>query len=273
LNEALRLSQRSLRILQMRLEEAEAALEHGRRAAAAGAAEVGGGDAALRRPAGMQVLRLGAVDPALEQAGGEAADDAEGTAELGGIEPEHPAGEAGGAERREQPGRMEAAAVEPARRHAADPAGDLVAHGNRGDQLPARAGPGLGQRQGSGDRRAAHVDDRFVVGVVVLHGLGQRAVGEGGRGDRDPLAGAEQSAGALGAHRQRRRAHRLPEVGAEPRQGEADHVQCPVLRRLHDVARQILVAGRERPARERGGTAGHGHSILSGSQATTSGKP
>src|SRR3569833_1176355 len=111
----------------MRGEQTEAAIEHRGGACRDGLAQCRVDDAALGRPAGMQELRLRAVDPALQQARGEAAGDARGIVHLRCGQAEQPPGEPGRTESGEEPGRMKAAAVELPRRYAADPAGDLIA--------------------------------------------------------------------------------------------------------------------------------------------------
>ena len=102
-------------ILQMRGEQPEAPFEDLRRPADAGVGEERGGQPALRREAGVQELGLRAVHPALEQSGRAAAGRAFGPGEPLRVEPEDLADAGGDAKRREESGRMKAAAMELAR--------------------------------------------------------------------------------------------------------------------------------------------------------------
>src|SRR6185369_14907573 len=123
----------------------------------AGPGHGGGGDAALGRPAGMEEFRLRPVDPAFQQAGGEAAGYAGGIGHLRRREGEQLGREEGRAESGEESRGMEAPAVELPRRHAADAAGDLIADGNRGDEVAPAELAGLRQSEGGGDGGAAHM--------------------------------------------------------------------------------------------------------------------
>ena len=171
------------------------------------------GDAALRGPSRMQEFRLRPIHPALENARGKTAADASRPRQRVGVEAQQLAGEVGDAERREQSARMESETMELAGRDAADAARDLVADGDCGDQIApghgtctaepdARLSDGVRRRAGRSGvpdrvasaspdrraivrqgerrrhRRAAHVDDRFVVRVVVFQRLRPRAVHE-----------------------------------------------------------------------------------------------
>ena len=238
-------------------EQAEAALEHGFGPGGASLGEHGRGDPALGGEARVQVFRLGAVDPALEDAGGEAADDAGGVRELCGREAEQLAGQVGRAEGREQAGRVEAFFVKLTGRDAADPAGDLAAEGDRGDQVSSGHRPGLGQRQRGRDRGAAHVDDRQVVRVVELQRLREGAVGERRRPEPDPLAAAQDPRRAVRRQRERRAPDGLPEIGAEPGQRETDHVQHPEPGARDHVRGQVGKAQARGPFGEACGKKGH----------------
>ena len=137
---------------------------------------------------------------------------------------------------------MEAAAVELPRRHAADAAGDLVADGDRGDEVAAAEPAGLAQSEGGGDGRAAHMDDGFVMGVVELEGLGQRPIGQSRAAGRCPVAAAQDSAGPARVQGQHRLAHRAAEGGPEPGQHQAEDVEDAQARMLDHRRRQVLVA-------------------------------
>ena len=104
-----------------------------------------GGDPALRREAGVQKLRLRTVHPALEEPGGATAGRAGGPGQLLDAEPEDLSRAHGNAERREESGRMKAAAMELPGRHAAHAAGDLV--GDRDRQNRARVRSPAASRQ------------------------------------------------------------------------------------------------------------------------------
>src|SRR5262252_3862125 len=124
-------------VLQVRGEQPPASLEDLRGSRRARAREERGDDAALRGPAWVKEFRLRAVDPAFENSRREAAADAGGARRLAGVELQKARGEIGDAERREEPGRMEAAPMELTRRDAAGAARDLVAEGDGRDQLAA----------------------------------------------------------------------------------------------------------------------------------------
>src|SRR6059036_965678 len=97
---------RRARILQMRREQPESALEDFRWSSRAGSRQKCRSNSTLRRPTRMQELRLRPVDPAFEQASREAAADAGGPLHRPSIQPEEPAREIGGTERSEESGRM-----------------------------------------------------------------------------------------------------------------------------------------------------------------------
>src|SRR4051812_14481388 len=124
-------------VLQMRSEQTEAAIEHRDWSGRAGASEIRRRDAALCGPARMQELGLRAVDPALEDAGSEAADDSRGIDELQTVQTEDAPGEISGAERREQAGGVKSAPMKLTGRNAADAARDLVAERHSGNQFAA----------------------------------------------------------------------------------------------------------------------------------------
>jgi hypothetical protein len=138
-------------ILQVRLEQPEAPFEHSAWAGVTGAAEEGRGDAALRRPSGMQELRLRAVDPALQNARRAAAYNPGCVHEMLLGEAQHATGQVRDAEWREQACRMKAAAMELPRRDAADPARNFVADRDGSDQLLAGDGSVFRERQRSSD--------------------------------------------------------------------------------------------------------------------------
>ncbi len=209
----------------------------------------------------MQELRLRAVDPALQNARRAAAYDPGCVHELLLAEAQHATGQIGDAERREQARRMKAAAMELARRDAADPARDFVADRDGGDQLLAGDGSVLRKRQRRSDRRAAHVHDRFVVRVVELERLGQRAVHESRGPDTDALSNPEQPARSRRIHRRRGLLQRLAVRCPEPGQRQSDHIEDAVLGAFDDIGRQIVEADGADPVRELFGVERHlGHS-------------
>ena len=102
LGETRELSRRR-RILQMRRKQPPPALKHFGRSGCPRAREKRGGDAALRRPARVEKLRLRAVDPALEDARREAAANARCFRGRLRVELKETSREIGDAERGEQP--------------------------------------------------------------------------------------------------------------------------------------------------------------------------
>ena len=119
-------------------EEAEPALEHLHRTRRTSPGQIRCRYSALRRPSRVQELRVGAVHPALQNAGGEAAADA-GRPRCGvRIQSEQPTGQVRRAESAEEACRMETALVELTRADAADPARHFVTDGDGRQQLGAR---------------------------------------------------------------------------------------------------------------------------------------
>ena len=126
---------RRIGVLQVRREEAEASLEDLHRAGRAGARQVGGDDSALRRPPGVQKLRVACRPPSTRGCPAAKLPQMPAARAVAvGVQTEQPARQIGRAERAEESGRMKAALVELTGRHAADAAGDLVADGDRGDE-------------------------------------------------------------------------------------------------------------------------------------------
>ncbi len=238
----------------MRREEAETTLEDRGGPGRPGLAQGRGDDAALRRPAGMQELRLRAIDPALQQAGCEAARDTCGIVHLLPAEAEQMPGQPGRAEGRKEAGRMIAAAVELAGGDAADPAGNLVADRDGRDQIGAAHRLRLGQGKSRGDRRAAHMHDGFVVRVVELERLGECSIGKGGPWHCRCIAATVDAAGTRRVQRQHGLADRLPERRAEPGQDQAEHVEHPERRLFDDILRQVAEPNAGNPARKLVGT-------------------
>ena len=111
--------------------------------------------------------------------------------------------------------------------------------------VASRDGARLGQRQRRGHRRAAHVDDRLVVRVVVLERLRERAVGERRRRSRRPrrrCRGCVHGPGgdiATAASRVER-----PNGVSAPGQRQADDVEHAQLRRVDDIGRADRRSGR-----------------------------
>ncbi len=90
-------------ILQVRIENAEAAFENLDRSGDPCAREAGGRDAALRGMAGVKEFRLRAVDPALQQPGREASSYPRCVCHLAGAQPHEAGGKPGSPESRGQP--------------------------------------------------------------------------------------------------------------------------------------------------------------------------
>ena len=240
-------------ILEMRRVEPEPSFEDRAGPVRSGAGEKRRRDPALRRPARVQKLRLRPVYPAFQQTCGEAADDARRIRQALGVQLQKPAGKIRHTERREQSAGMKTQPMKLAGRHRADATRDFVADGDGGDQIAAGNGTRdaeLCQRQRGGHRRTAHVDNRLEMRVVVLERLRERSVRERRHRDADPIAGAEDVAGARRRHRHRRLADRLAKPGFGSRQREADDIEDPELRRLDDIRRQIPERGALHPAAE-----------------------
>ena len=229
-------------VLEMGSEESEAPFQDRRGAGGTRAGQSRGGDAALGRPAGMEEFRLGPVDPAFQQARREAAGNSGRVGHLRDGEPQQLCRQKRGAEGGEEPRGVETPAVELPRRHAADAAGDFIADGDRGDEIAAAEAAGLGQREGGSDGRAAHMDDGFVMGIVELESLRQRAIGQGRAAGRCPVAAAQDLAGPARVQGQHRLAHRAAEGGAMPGQHQAEDVEDAQARVLDHRRRQVLVA-------------------------------
>ena len=125
-----------------RMEDAEAALEHARRALSSELPEPGGQERPVRRPGWVDRLGRGAVVEVGEQPGRHAAGDSEGARRV--RRPE--AAETGGSGRRtEDPadrGRVEAPLVERARGRHADARHDLVPGDDRGRATRGRSSRG-----------------------------------------------------------------------------------------------------------------------------------
>ncbi len=175
-------------ILEMRRHQAEASLEHGLRAGGAGAAKKCGDNSVLRRPSRMQEFRLRAVYPAFQDSGGEAARDTGGVGEFFRAEAEQVPARYVVPKVAKRPVGWKPrlwncpGATTPVRHDISLPS--AIARNQR--RLPETAST-PGQRDRGGYRRTAHMDDRFVVRIVVFERLRDRAIRESRRGDSLPI--------------------------------------------------------------------------------------
>ena len=239
-----------VRILHVAREQAPAALEYLRGTGDAGARQHRGGDPALRRPAGVEKFRLRPIDPAFEQARGEAAGDSRRARHGFRIQTQKFRGQIRRSEGREQAGGMEPALVQLAGGYAAHAAGDLVAQGDGRDQVASGHRRELGERQRRGHGRAAHVDDRLIVRIVVLQGLRKRAVGERGRRHTDAVSETEDAARTRGRHGDDRVARRFSERSFRAGERQPDHVHHAQLGGFDDIGGQIFESEARRPGGE-----------------------
>jgi len=229
-------------VLQMRREQSPSAFEHLRRTRGAGAREKSRGQPALRRPAGVQKLRLRPVDPAFQNPRREAPADAGGARGRLGIEPQQSSRQIRDAEGGEEARRMESALVKLSGRDAAGAAGDLVADGDGCDQIAPCDAPRVRQCERGRHGRAAHVHDRLVVRVVVLERLRERAVRKRRHRHVQSVARAENATRAGRRHRDGRVANRSAERRLRSRKRQPDDVEDTRLRRADDIGRQIVKA-------------------------------
>jgi hypothetical protein len=164
------------------------ALEHRAWPEEAAARQQRRAQARLRRPAGMQPLGPGALGEIFDDAGGEAAGDAERVDDLLGVEPQRGADTGGGAHHAENRGRVEAGLVHRLRNH-----GGEATHGLGADR-DAKQGGGavrpvaLAGRQHRRHYHCAGMHRAALEGVVEILAMRRGAVDEGG-------AGGTQSAG------------------------------------------------------------------------------
>src|ERR1700678_234523 len=122
-------------ILHMCGEEAPASFKDLCRTRNARSREQSRGDTALGGPSGMKKLGLGAIHPAFQQSGCEAAGDACRTRHCLCAKPQQFAGKIGRSKCGKQPRRMKASPMQLARGDAAHAAGDLVAYRDGGDEV------------------------------------------------------------------------------------------------------------------------------------------
>ena len=164
------------------VEEAEAALEHGGRTGDTLAGKGSGGDAAVRRPAAVHALDRAAGAVGLDHAGAHARGDTHGGGDLVGVEAVEQPGRHRRAERAADRGGVEALLEEQrvadlgeVRGHA-DPVADLDSRRDGGDELGGGGVDGLGRGQRGRHDRGAGVQHRRQVGVVEVQGVRERAV-------------------------------------------------------------------------------------------------
>ena len=183
------------------------AFEHGARAEEARAREIGGADARLRGPAGMQSLGPRALGEILDDAARERADDAERVHPLRVRQPQrrrHAGRSAHGAEHR---GRMEARVVDALRRDQASAAHELDADGDAGERVAPLETLAFRHRQ---DRRHDHrtgVHRSAFEGVVEVFAVRRGAIHERGAGAVERARLADGRAPAIALPAGERRAH------------------------------------------------------------------
>ena len=190
-------------LLQVRLEQAEAALVGARWAEEAVLCQRRRGDAGDRAPAGMQPLGPGAFLEEDLHAAGRRGGNALRTRERVGVEAEQPSGHQRRAEMRDHAGRMEADVVEAALDGSADADGAL--HPGDVGRQHVGAARALRLRDAEGGRQARHgrMDDGGEMRVVEVEAVQQHAVDEGRIAQRQPLAVPDHGARAVAAERVR----------------------------------------------------------------------
>ena len=178
------------------VEEAVLALQHRAGPEKALAPEQRRAQARLRRPAGMQTLGPGALGEVLDDAGRQAAGDAERAGQLRRRQAEGRADAGRRAERADHRGRMEAGAVDRGRRDQREAAHQLgpdhVAAQHVGALEPVLLGGGEHRRQdhGAGVHRGA------LEAVVEVLAMRRGAVDQRGAGGIQAAGVAERGAGA-----------------------------------------------------------------------------
>ena len=142
---------------------------------------------------------------------------------------------------------MESALVKFARRHAADAAGDLVANSDSSNQGTSGHTRVFRKRQSRSHGGAAHVDNRFVVRIVVFERLRKSTVRKRSRGHSYWIAESENAAWTGGRHRYGGIARRFPECSFRAGQRQANDVHHSQLGSVHDVSGKIFESDARSP--------------------------
>ena len=103
------------------------------------------------------------------------------------------------------------------------------------DQILARHGNDLRQRQRCRNRRTAHMDDRFVVRVVVFQRLWKRPVRKRSKSDSDAIARSQDSARTWRTSLQRSCSHGTAERRLHARERKTDDIHHAKASRSDDV--------------------------------------
>ena len=173
------------------------AFEHRARAEEAATREQRRADAGLRRPAGMQPLGPGALGEIFDDAGGEAAGDAERVDNLLGVQAERGGNAGRRAHHAEDCGRVEAGLVHRLRHHGGQPAHRL---GADRDAEQRRGAVGLVPLAGRQHRRHHHragMHRPALEGVVEILAMRGGAVDESGAGRTQRAGVADRRAGPV----------------------------------------------------------------------------
>ena len=219
-------------LLQMRLEQAEAALVGARGAEEAVLGERCRGDAGNRPPARMQALGPCALLEEDLHAAGRRGGNALRAHERVGVEAEQPPGNQRRAEMRYDAGRVEAHVVEAAFDGSAD--ADRAFHARDEGRQHVGAARALRFRDAEGGRQARHrrVDDGGEMRVVEIEAVQQHAVDEGRIPKRQPLAMPDHRARAVAAERDGARERAFRERIAARRKPNADGIEHQLARPL-----------------------------------------
>ncbi len=170
------------------------AFEHRARPEKTAARQQRGADAGLRRPAGMHALGPGAFGQIFDDAGGEAAGDAERIDDLFGVEAQRGADAGGGAHHAENRGRMEAGLVHRLRHHGRKPAHRLGADRDAEQRRGAVRLVALAGRQHRRHHHRAGMHRAALEGVVEILAMRRGAVDESGAGRAQRAAVADRRA-------------------------------------------------------------------------------
>ena len=226
-------------LLQVRLEQAEAALVGARGAEEAASRQRRRGDAGNRAPARMQALGPGALLEEDLHAAGRRGGDALRAHERVGVEAEQPPGHQRRAEMRYHAGGVEAHVVEAALHGGAD--ADRALHaGDVGRQHVGAAGaPRLRHAEGGRQARHGRMDDGGEMRVVEIEAVQQHAVDEGRIPQRQSLAMPDHGARAVAAERDRSRQRTLRERIAARREPHADGIEHQLERALAHRLRHV----------------------------------
>ena len=173
------------------------ALEHRARPEETAARQQRRADAGLRRPAGMQPLGPGALGEIFDDAGGEAAGDAERVDDLLGVKSERGGNAGGRAHHAEDRGRVEARLVHRLRHHRGQPAHRLGADRDAEQRRGAVRPVPLAGRQHRRHHHRAGMHRAALEGVVEILAMRRGAVDEGGAGAAQRAGVADRRAGPV----------------------------------------------------------------------------